>query len=110
MLKLHTQQHIRFAKVDRGDAWVVVAVLFETTGNETVAISEPKVVKIIPKAIHKLSGSKSSPQANLSLTAPLEELSNRSIISPYFAHIFGSEKSNFIIGLAAQPPTNIPRR
>ena len=105
MLKLHTQQHIKFAKLDRGDAWVVVAVLFETTGTETVAISEPKIVRIIPKAYQALPGSKSSQQAVLSLAAPAEELTRTHIVSPYFAYIFGTEKSNFITGIAPQPPT-----
>ncbi|MES2436951.1 MAG: hypothetical protein V4519_02975 [Patescibacteria group bacterium] len=105
MLKLHRKQHIRFATIEQPTQFVVVAVMLETVGTETVAISEPKIVKIIPKAIHLLSGSKTSPQAVLALTAPALALISQPIVSPYFAHIFGSEKSNFITGLAAQPPT-----
>jgi hypothetical protein len=104
MLKLHSQQHIRFAKVDRGDAWVVVAVLFETTGNETVAISEPKIVKVIPKAQYALpSGSKT--HQVLLLAAPAQVLVEHAIASPYFTQIFGYSDSNFITGIAPQPPT-----
>jgi hypothetical protein len=105
MLKQRTQQHIRFAKIEQPNAWVVVAVLLETTGNETVAISEPKVVKVIPKAQFALPGGKKQSSAVLLLSAPYVAYFGHSLTSPYFSLIFGSEKSNFIIGLAAQPPT-----
>jgi hypothetical protein len=105
MLKIHRKQHIRFATIEQPTRFVVVAVMLETVGNETVAISEPKIVKIIPKAIHLLSSTKASPRAILSLSAPVQSSTVGNIVSPYFAHIFGSEKSNFIVGLAAQPPT-----
>ncbi len=104
MLKPQSQQQIRFITVEKPTAWYVLAVLVEMNGEETVSVSQPKVVKIIPK-VKALKGGTS--QNQFLLTAPVDisaaELS--SLVSPYFAHIFGSEKSNFIVGLAAQPPT-----
>ncbi len=104
MLKIHTKRHIRFATLDKGNVFVVVAVLLETTGTETVAISEPRVVKIIPKAQYTLPGTISYSRALNASTKVIAAIKG-SIISPYISHIFGSEKSNFITGLAAQPPT-----
>jgi hypothetical protein len=104
MLNIRTQKHIRFAKLDRGDAWVIVAVLVEEIGNETI-ISEPKVVKIIQKNTLALSGSVQSHQFLLKAPTQLAQSQSESLVSPYFAYIFGSEKSNFITGLAARPPT-----
>ncbi len=105
MLKLRTKQHIRFAKLDQGTAWVVVAVLIETVGTETIAISEPKIVKIIPKTQqYALSGNVAK---NLTLAAPISahHAQPSSVISPYISTIFGYADSNFIVGLAPLPPT-----
>jgi hypothetical protein len=105
MLKPQTQQHIRFITVEKPTAWVVVAVLVEMNGEETIAVSQPKVVRVIPKAQAALKGA--TVQSPFLLSAPVEISASHfeSLVSPYFAYIFGSEKSNFITGLAAQPPT-----
>lgn len=109
MLKPNTQQHIKFITVEKPTAWLVVAVLVEMLGDETISISEPKVVKVIQKAClrRQAIALKGSVQSQFLLSAPtVTQLSkSQAQVSPYFAFIFGSEKSNFITGLAAQPPT-----
>ncbi len=115
MLKPNTQQHIKFITVEKPTAWLVVAVLVEMMGDEMVSVSEPKVVKIIQKAClrpacagrRQALALKGSTQSQFLLSAPaVVQLSkSQAQVSPYFAFIFGSEKSNFITGLAAQPPT-----
>lgn len=109
MLKTRTQQHIRFAKIEKPHAWFIVAVLFETTGSETVAISEPKIVKIIYKAQYLLTG-KTKKQAAVVLLSNTHAQKNqnilkRHVISSYSKAFFGNIKSYSVIGLAAQPPT-----
>ena len=105
MLKVNSKQHIRFIKLEQPTAWVVVAILLETKNGQTVAISEPRVVKIIPKAYYALPGTTRG--SVLALSAPkLETLASyRPIASPYIGAIFGTVNSNVIMGLAPMPPT-----
>lgn len=103
MLKPNTQQHIKFITVEKPTVWLVVAVLVEMMGDETISVSQPKIVKVIQKA-RALAGSTQS-QFLLSAPAVVQLSKSQAQVSPYFAFIFGSEKSNFITGLAAQPPT-----
>ncbi len=104
MLKLHSKQHIKFATIDRGNAWVVVAILLETRGNETFAISEPKIVKIIAKSAQlALSGSVKSTYFLPEYKAQTI-LKKHAVVSPYINH-FGHSSSNIIPLLSAQPPT-----
>ncbi len=106
MIELRTHQHIRFVTVEKPTAVFVYAILLETTGNETIAVSEPRIVKIIQKK-GQLALKGTTPTTIYILPAPQEVIGTKvsKVISPYFAYIFGSETSNFIIGLAAQPPT-----
>jgi hypothetical protein len=103
MLKLHTQQHIRFAKVEEANAFVVYAILVETCGNETVAISEPKIVKIIPKKVATLSGSIASPFALVGSAATISHI--KSPVASPFATLFDFNIYKVDTGLGAQPPT-----
>ncbi len=107
MLKLHTKRHVRFATVEKDTVWIVVAVLFETRGTETFAISEPKIVKIIPKADKLALKGSVSKSAFLSLPTFLSNFNEikHAVISPYVTTFFGSVNSQILIGLAAQPPT-----
>ncbi|MBX4197802.1 hypothetical protein KW782_00505 [Candidatus Parcubacteria bacterium] len=105
MINIQTKQHIRFAKVEQPTAWVIVAILLETTGDETVAISEPRIVKVIPKNNTSL---KAGFDTRFILNAPVEILIHTApFASPYANLLFGSRKSNFITGLAARPPTTV---
>jgi hypothetical protein len=103
MLNIRSQQHIRFAKIEQAHAWVVVAVLVETVGNETVAISEPKVVKIIPKKLAQLSGFVAR-SVLLGAHAVVISHIDSPVISP-FAKYFDFAIYNVATGLGAQPPT-----
>ncbi len=104
MLKISSKkQHIRFATLEQPHAWVVVAFLIETNGNETIAVSDPKVVKIIPKSQFAL---KAGNLSSFALSAPQEIVSTLSLQrSPYVVSLFGYSNSEVVIGLAAQPPT-----
>lgn len=105
MLKINTKRHIRCCTVETPTAWLVVAVLLETRGNETIAVSEPKVIKVIQKVTYTLGGS-TSVFSYPKLTAPeiLSTIKVGKILSPYVPN-FGFGQSNIITGLAAQPPT-----
>jgi hypothetical protein len=107
MLKIQTKQHIKFATVDKGTAVFVVAILVETHGNETISISEPKIVKIIQKSYLAITGQiKKAAQAFLALPAQenLITKKSRSVVSPYI-NSFGYSNSIIIPNISAQPPT-----
>ena len=103
MLNIQTKRHIRFATVDKGTAWVVVAILIETTGNQTVAVSEPKVIKIIPKKpVLSLTGHTAE------LTAPnINVIFEKAVPSPFISILFGNTNTSYIASLGARPPTLI---
>ena len=105
MLNIRTKRHIRCARVETPTAWLVVAVLLETRGGETVAVSEPKVIKVIPKPTQLVLGG-SYAKTTLFLAAPttLASSSYSKILSPYVPNL-GFAQSNIITGLAARPPT-----
>jgi hypothetical protein len=49
MLNVQAKRHIRCATVETPTAWLVVAVLLETRGTETIAVSEPRLLKLFRK-------------------------------------------------------------
>ncbi len=106
MIKLHSKQHIRFVTLDKGTVFEVYAILLETEGRETVAISEPKLIRIIQKNTLALRGSKKTVSI---LTLATSAISNKQkisgVVSPYITSIFGYPNSQFVMGLSAQPPT-----
>src|SRR4051812_18708827 len=105
MIQLRTQRHIRFAKIEKPTAWVVVAVLVETQGDETIIISEPKIVRVIPKTTTALAGTVSE-SGILTLSSPKSESTyTEAIISPFASKIFGFTNSEVKTGVAPQPPT-----
>ncbi len=105
MLKVNNKQHIRFIRLEQPTVWVVLAILLETRGDETVAISEPKVVKIIPKTVRMLAGTVGSSVLALG-TSACQAPACRAVASPYIGAIFGTVNSRVIIGLAPMPPTD----
>jgi hypothetical protein len=106
MLKLRTQQHIKFFRVEKSNATYVYALLVETNGTETISVSDPKLVQVVQKKGQlALKGSVSLTKYVLPEPQVHLPSKNKKLESPYFSILFGSEKSNFIIGLAAQPPT-----
>ena len=105
MLNIKVQQHIRCGRVETPTAWLLVAVLLETRGTETVVVSEPKVIKIIPKPVQlALGGSYAKTSYFLAAPTILASSSYSKILSPYIP-LFGFSHSGNITGLAAQPPT-----
>jgi hypothetical protein len=109
MLKIYSKRHIRFATVEQPTAWLVIAVLLETTGDKTIALSEPRVVKVIPKesmlALPAVFVS-SSFKAPLALPAPHAIV--KAIAEPTespFASLFNTSNNQFIVWFSAQPPT-----
>jgi hypothetical protein len=107
MIKLHSQQHIRLYTRHCGTTTEVYAVLFETQGSETFAISEPKLVKVIHKKVFALKGAKQKLSPTLSLGVSSRELPRKisEVVSPYISSIFGFINADFIAGLSARPPT-----
>ncbi len=106
MLKLNPQRKVKLVTVERPTAWLVVAFLTETRGDETVVISAPKIVKVILKQSKALIEAKKT-NAVLALPAPvgLDAVIEIPTASPYVSSIFGYSNSDVVIGLAARPPT-----
>ncbi len=107
MLRLKTKQHIKFATVDKGDVTLVVAILIETRGSETISVSEPKIVKVIhktPKLALKSAGVTKSGAFYLPAAVTLSIKTAKSVVSPYL-NTFGYSSSVVIPHTSAQPPT-----
>ena len=104
-LSIYKKQFVKFATVEKADAFVVVAILFETNGSETYAISEPKVVKIIAKKNFEISNGHVS--QGFILPAPVKEFFRgvAPVKSPFFSTIFGFTNADVVVGLNARPPT-----
>lgn len=108
MLKLNPQRKVKLVTVERPTAWLVVAFLTETRGEETIIISGPKVVKVILKQSKALVGGKKQGNAAvLALPAPVSTSFAviTPIASPFVSYIFGFSNSDVVMGLAARPPT-----
>ncbi len=105
MLQIHTQRKVEFMKIERANAWVVVAFLVEYALDERKVVSGPKVVKVILKTANALPSGKK--QALLALPAPVSTsfAVTAPIVSIYFPNTFGFSNSEFVISLAARPPT-----
>lgn len=104
MLNLYQKRFVRFVTTETPEARLIVAVLFETRGNETVVVGEPRIVKVVPKEPQKLL--LGSGQKILCLEAPCIETKTVSCIpSPFYTTIFGYTNSDTSISLLARPPT-----
>lgn len=107
MVDIQIKRNIRFVTVEKPNAWLVLAVLVEIRDGLTVAVSEPKIVKIIQKKFAALSGNVQKRKIS-QLSAP-KILVNQSharhgIISPYSTS-FKYLDSHTIPWFSAQPPT-----
>ncbi|MCC2630756.1 MAG: hypothetical protein K0S38_565 [Candidatus Paceibacter sp.] len=108
MINLHTQRKVEFMTVERATAWVVVAFLVEIRGNERTVLSGPKIVKVILKRnVGLLEGKKQGSTAVLALPAPVSTAFavQEPVVSPFASNIFGFSNSDFVVSLAARPPT-----
>ena len=101
-----TKQYVRFVTVEKPTVWVVVAVLVEDRDGETIALSEPRIVKIIkkePREMLALASGQRLLASSVVLPAPASILSSSNFIpSPYIASFGYSE---VISWLFARPPT-----
>jgi len=101
MLQVYLKRKIHLKTVDTPTATLLVAVLVETYGNET-HVSEPKIIRIIPKNTLCISGSVAT---NLLFSASQEILYTKPSVFP-FAFIFSYKNSNNnLTWLYARPPT-----
>jgi len=106
MNNLQPKQFVRFATIDRPTARIVVAFLVEVQGFETVVVSEPRIVKIVPKAVTPALRGAVRSQDYFFLPGFIQNKKSTGLkISPFVSAIFGSTNSDFIAGLAPQPPT-----
>lgn len=106
MIGIHTQRVVRVVTVEKPTAWFVVAVVVETRNNESYIVSEPRILKIIPKQVQPtlegkvasspLLGGKTSHFAKI--TAP--------IVSPYSDYLFSYTDSLIASQKGARPPTS----
>ena len=101
MLKINKKQSIRIVTVDQPLAKVVVAFLVENRGEETI-ISEPRIIRVIPKG--RVQKALPSAVASYFLSAPKKTHSKQVVIvSPFFQTFTYTE--DFVMSLAARPPT-----
>jgi hypothetical protein len=105
-MQLPQKQQIRFARIEKPTASVVVAFLVEEQNGETVIVSEPKIVKIIPKKVAQaLRGTVSKIQKIFALGSGKKEVIEIStaIPSPYVSEFF--KALDFTPTIYARPPT-----
>jgi hypothetical protein len=108
MLQIHTQRKIEYITVERATAWIVLAVLVETNGDQKTIIGKPRVVNVVLKAHSALTDGKvKKAQQLLALPAPISTsfAVTARIVSPFFPNVFGFSNSEFVMSLAARPPT-----
>jgi hypothetical protein len=103
MLTLYTKRTIKFAVVEKPTCWLVYGVVFETRGNEQIAITEPRIVKVITKARAALPGTVVSPFALFGQSIAVQTPTG--IISPYTAHV--DAQHSFLAWYYARPPTRV---
>jgi len=108
MLKTLTKRHVRLVKVEKPTVWLIVAILLETTGEETIVIGEPRIVKVISKKISLLPGTVRNSNEIYFLSTPKGEISNSSqtISSPYVQE-FAYSNLDTLSCFFARPPTEV---
>ncbi len=98
---------VKFFTVDKGTAVVIYAVAFRKEGSELIAVSEPRIVKIVAKEQVALKGEVSS--GNFSLPGKISASVRNfkkiiPVISPFFTNsIF---QTGFIATIGARAPSN----
>lgn len=104
-LKAYKKQFVRLVTRETNSACEVYAVLFESDGQNVVAISEPRLVRIIlRKATLALKGFCSGFNI-LKGYVKNEKEKPQPVPSPYFPTLFGFSNSDFVIQISARPPT-----
>lgn len=111
MQKIQTknQYQVKFFTVLKGTAVVIYAVAFRKEGSELIAVSEPRIVKIIQKKQAVLKGSvkitsKYFLAGNKKAKKATAEIKKK-IASPYFSEtIF---QTGFIAAIGARAPSRV---
>jgi hypothetical protein len=107
MLQLHRKREIKLATVEKATAWIVVAVAIETEGGEIIYVSEPRIVRVIPKKTLALKGEITRGKKVLTLkgtTKPHSKPLQTSVLSPYAVDLKIRDEQS-MVGIAARPPT-----
>ena len=104
MLTLHAQRKIKFFAVEKPTLWLIYAAVVEIRGEETLIVSEPKLVKVRQKQVIALPG-RQTKNVPLAISAPITKTAFAgSIASPYFSYEV-SKDPNFLVWYNARPPT-----
>ncbi|MDD4989212.1 MAG: hypothetical protein PHV42_02200 [Candidatus Pacebacteria bacterium] len=98
---------VKFFTIDKGTSVVIYAVAFRKEGSELIAVSEPRIVRIITREQAMLKGEVSSGNFSLpgKISASVRRLTKTlPIISPFFnSSIF---QTGFIATIGARAPSN----
>lgn len=101
----YKKQFVRLVTRDIGSACEVYAVLFESDGLNTVAVSEPKLVRIIFKKAQQALKGFCAGFNILKGYVKNEKEEPQPVPSPYFPTLFGVSNADFVIQVSARPPT-----
>ena len=109
-LAIRTRRSIKFARIEREDSFAVFAFVIEQNGNETIILSEPRLIRIIPKASsHRarlmLAGSVSRAGGLLALAGDIASLAVQRISASFSYPFAFAAQESFSAGLYARPPT-----
>ena len=99
---LTIQKDIRFKTVETPTAWIVLAVLIERIGGQTV-VSEPRIVRVIAKKLKALPGKIKVLCLSAFCPATTKKHVNK-IVSPYVSFLTSTE-SGILAWCGARPPT-----
>ena len=102
MFELQTKRNIRCFTVERATVRLVFAALVEVQNGVEVLVSEPKLIKVLPKATATLPAGK---KPVLALPGIETQVAHTTVayVSPFVSLLFGN--SELVINLAPQPPT-----
>ncbi len=106
MLTLHAQRYIKVAKVEQQSAWLFVAWVVEKRGDTEVALSEPRVLRVIPKQPLKALAGKIMAEAQALFLAAPRLLTGQIVRIISAIEVFaGFTKPEVISWFSARPPT-----
>ncbi len=97
---------VKFFTVDKGTSVVIFAVAFRKEGSELIAVSEPRIVKVIAKKTAALKGKVSS--GNFSLPGKISaSVRNFKYTTPVPSPFFNTSifQTGFIATIGARAPS-----
>lgn len=100
------KQYIKTVTIEKANAWLTVSFLAEESNGETIIVSAPKIVKIIPKkTAPTLRGDVLKNNFVLVAGKKLSKIVTEKIISPYISEFI--KEIEFCLSYSARPPTAI---